>query len=168
MAFQAHIAVKGKKQGQFKGEGIQDKRKDKWMPVLSFSNGIVSPRDIATGQPSGKRQWAVVKITKEWGAASPQGLQACSTNEVLPEVDIEFTKTNPNGEEYVYQTITLTDATLSQIRRFTGDDNSESSSRHTSAEDTMEVEEWSFTFRKIEVADNDGKTSFMDDWSATT
>jgi len=31
----------------------------------------------------------------------------------------------------------------------------------------MELEQWSFTFRKIEVADNDGKTMFADDWSAT-
>jgi type VI secretion system secreted protein Hcp len=167
MAFQAHIAIKGKKQGQFKGEGIQDKRKDKWMPVLSFDMGIKSPRDIATGQASGKRQWSPVKIVKEWGAASPQGLQACSTNEVLLEVNVEFTKTNPNGEEYIYQTLKLTNGTISQVRRFTGGDDSESSSRHTSSTDTMELEEWSMTFQSVEVDDNDGKTSFMDDWAAT-
>jgi type VI secretion system secreted protein Hcp len=169
MAFQAHVSVKGKKQGQYKGEGIQDKRKDKWMPVLAFANEILSPRDVATGQASGKRQWKPVKIVKEWGAASPQALQSCSTNEVLTEVNFEFTKTNPNGEEYVYQTIKLTNATIAQIRRFTGsEDDSEGTSRHTAADDTMELEEWAFTFQKIEVEDKDGKTSFMDDWAATT
>jgi type VI secretion system secreted protein Hcp len=169
MAFQAHIAIKGKKTGQYKGEGIQDKRKDKWIPVLCFNNEIVAPRDAATGQASGKRQWKPVKVVKEWGAASPQALQSCSTNEVLTEVDLEFTKTNPNGEEYVYQTIKLTDATIAQVRRFTGsEEGAEGTSRHSSAEDTMELEEWSFTFRKIEVEDKDGKTSFMDDWAATT
>src|SRR5215472_464779 len=101
MAFQAHVSIKGKKQGQFKGEGIQDKRKDKWIPVLSFAQEVVSPRDLATGQASGKRQWKPVKITKEWGAADPQIFAACVTNEVLPEVVFEFTKTNPSGEEYV-------------------------------------------------------------------
>ena len=30
------------------------------------------PRDIATGQASGKRMYKPVKIIKEWGAASPQ------------------------------------------------------------------------------------------------
>jgi type VI secretion system secreted protein Hcp len=168
MAFQAHISIKGTKQGQFKGEGTQTGRMDKWMPVLSFSSDVQSPRDIATGQPSGKRQYSPIAIVKEWGAASPQCLQACVTNEVLTEVSLEFTKTNPNGEEYVYQTIKLTNATISGVKRFTGDsESSESFSRHTSATDTMELERILFTFQKIEVNDNDGKTSFMDDWKAT-
>ncbi len=167
MAFQAHMSIKGTKQGQFKGEGIQDKRKDKWMPVLSFSSEVKSPRDIATGQASGKRQWSPVKCIKEWGAASPQGLLACVTNEVLTEIQIEFTKTNAKGEEYVYQTVKLTNATVAAVRRYTGEGDSESSSRHTSAVDTMELEEWAFTFEKIEVEDKDGKTSFIDDWKAT-
>ena len=166
MAFQAHISIKGTKQGQFKGEGIQDKRKDKWAPVLGFSMGLQSPRDVATGQASGKRQWAPVEIVKEWGAASPQALQACSSNEVLPEVNIEFITTDPNGTEIVYQTIKLTDATISKISRFTGGEGTETS-RHTSEQGTHELERWSFTFRKIEVEDTRGKTSFMDDWAQT-
>jgi type VI secretion system secreted protein Hcp len=169
MAFQAHVSIKGKKQGPFKGEGIQDKRKDKWIPVLSFSQEVTSPRDLATGQASGKRQWKPIRITKEWGAADPQIFAACVTNEVLPEVVFEFTKTNPNGEEYVYQTIKLTDATISGVERMTGDEDQEggSSSRHADASDTLELEEVSFTFRKIELTDNDGKTNFADDWSTT-
>lgn len=169
MAYQAHISIKGTKQGQFKGEGTQTQRKDKWIPVVSFSNEVQSPRDIATGQASGKRQWAPCKIVKEWGAASPQGLQACVTNEVLTDVQVEFTKTNDNGEEYVYQKIKLTNATVASVKRFTGDATTgEATSRHTSSSDTMELEEWSLTFQKIEVDDVDGQTSFMDDWKATT
>ena len=77
MAYQAHVSIKGKKQGQFKGEGIQDKRKDKWLPVLTFDMDVQSPRDIATGQASGKRQWSPVRIVKEWGrrqSADSRGL----------------------------------------------------------------------------------------------
>jgi len=170
MAFQAHISIKAKKQGQFKGEGIQEKRKDKWMPVLSFAMGVQSPRDIASGLPSGKRQWKPVQIVKEFGAASPSGLQACSTNEVLTEVVIEFSRTNPNGEEFVYQTVKLTDATISEVSRYTGEEGAlgATGTRHTAADATMELERWAFTFRKIEVEDKEGKTSFMDDWSSTT
>jgi len=169
MAYQAHIKIKGTKQGQFKGEGTQDKRKDMWIPVLSFSHDCQSPRDIATGAPSGKRQWGHMKIVKEWGGASPQGLAALVTNELLPEVQVEFTKTNPAGEEYVYHTIKLTNATLSSVKRYTGDGSSgETTSRHTSGSDTMELEEWSLTFQKIEINDTDQKTTFMDDWQATT
>ena len=38
--------------------------------VLAFE-GVVSPRDIATGQSSGKRQHSPVRITKEWDANTP-------------------------------------------------------------------------------------------------
>jgi type VI secretion system secreted protein Hcp len=171
MAFQSHISIKGTKQGQFKGEGIQDKRKDKWLPVLSFNMEVISPRDIATGQASGKRQWKPISIVKEWGAASPQLLAACSTNEVLSDVVIEFSKTNVNGEEYVYQQIKLTNATISSVDRFTGNkDGAEgsSSARHTQSVDTLELERFRLTFQKIELADNDGKTNFADDWATTT
>jgi len=169
MSYQAHIKIKGTKQGQFKGEGIQDKRKDMWIPVLSFGHQVQSPRDIATGGASGKRQHGPVTIVKEWGAASPQGLAALCTNELLPEVQCEFTKTKDSGEEYVYHTIKLTNATVSSIKRYTGSGTTgQTTSRHTSGDDTMELEEWSLTFQKIEVDDTDGQTSFMDDWKATT
>ena len=32
--------------------------------------------------------------------------------------------------------------------------------------DPREWEEWEFTFQRIEVVDNDGQTSFADDWVA--
>ena len=37
MALQAWIAVKGTKQGQFKGEAAAAARRDKWMAVLAFT-----------------------------------------------------------------------------------------------------------------------------------
>jgi|CZKU01.1.fsa_nt_gi type VI secretion system secreted protein Hcp len=170
MAYQARINVEGVKSGKYPGEGLQASASKNWIPVLSFTNDLQSPRDIATGQASGKRQWKPVKITKEWGATSPLALNSLVTNESIKTVNIEFIKTKDSGEEYTYQTIKLTNASFAAIRRFTDDPESddESSSRHTGGDDTMELEEWSFTFQKIEVADNDGKTTFMDDWAATT
>ena len=161
MAFQAYASVKGKKQGQFKGETHQPpSRRDKWMTVLSVGMDLQFPIDSATGQASGKRQWKPLKIVKEWGAASPQGLAACSTHEDLAEVKIEFVKPTANGIEEVYQAITLTDASLSEVRRFVSGDVAQPAV-------TIPLDEWSFTFRKIEVVDNDGKTSFTDAWRST-
>jgi type VI secretion system secreted protein Hcp len=164
MAFQAYMSVKGKKQGQFKGEATQSNRKDMWMPVLSFQMGVLSPRDAATGQPSGKRQYKPVTIIKEWGAASPQGLAACATNEDLSDVVIEFSKANPTGAEYVYQTVHLTDAIIVEVERFTRAQDGTLLLAPGRA-DTLELESWSFTFRKIELDDKDGMTSFLDDWT---
>jgi len=166
MALQAYIAVQGIKQGQFKGESTRVTRKEKWMQVLAFQMGLHSPLDAATGQASGKRQYKPVTVSKEWGAASPQGLIACATHEVLTDVAIEFLKTKADGQEYVYQTVTLTDALLVAIERFTRQQDGTLLLPRGPA-DTLELESWSFTFRKIEVVDNDGNTSFVDDWFVT-
>ena len=171
MALQAWISVRGAKQGQFKGEATAAKRRDKWMPVLAFTMDVVSPRDPASGLPTGKRHYQPVTIVKSWGAASPQGLTAWATNEVLAEVDIEFTRQSPTGEEAVHQTVRLTNASLAQIARFTGrPDGAEDtpSSGHSGTSDMMEMERWSFTFQKIEVHDSDGNTSFIGTPAATT
>lgn len=38
----------------------------------SAKSAVISPRDVATGQSTGKRQHGAVRITKEWSASSPQ------------------------------------------------------------------------------------------------
>jgi hypothetical protein len=39
--------------------------------ITTSSTEVVSPRDVATGQSSGKRQHGTVKIVKEWDANTP-------------------------------------------------------------------------------------------------
>lgn len=166
MATQAYMSVTGQKQGQFHGESAQSKRKD-WIPILGFQMGVVAPRDAASGQSTGRRLYRPVVITKEWGPSSPQGLTACSDKEALTDVTIEFLKTNPSGEMYTSQTVKLTDASIVEIQRFTRAQDG-TLLLAASRTDTLELETWSFTFRKIEVDDNASKISFVDDWSVTT
>jgi type VI secretion system secreted protein Hcp len=71
---------------------------------------------MATGQASGKRQHSPIVITKEWGAASPQLFEALTANEVFGTVLVEFVETRRTGAEEVYQTISLTNATVSGMR----------------------------------------------------
>jgi type VI secretion system secreted protein Hcp len=166
MAFPAYVSVMGSKQGQFHGETVQAKRKDKWMVVQSFRMDLESPHDAATGLPTGRRQWKPIKVVKEWGAASPQFLIACSTNETLSEVLFEFMKANRTGEEYVYQAVRLTDAMVAGVQRFTGQPDVQTSTSPWS--DAMELEKVSLTFRTIEVTDKDGNMTFADDWLTST
>lgn len=163
MAFQAYLSVTAAKQGKFKGESTAAQRKD-WIPVLAFTMELAVPRDASSGLPTGKRQYQPITVTKEWGAASPQGLTACATNEALTTVRIEFVRANPAGQESVFQAVTLTNATLSEIRRFTGDPLTAEGLAGGSKE-AAGLERWMFTFQKIQVDDNDGKTTFVDDWS---
>jgi hypothetical protein len=55
---------------------------------LANASYIVSPRDAASGMATGRRQYAPVKIVKEWGAASPQLAR------MRPQYDIKTLKGN--------------------------------------------------------------------------
>ena len=69
------VQVTGQIQGQFKGESTRKGFENKFMG-LSFDQEVVSPRDTATGQATGKRTFKPIRIKKAWGPASLQ-LYAC-------------------------------------------------------------------------------------------
>lgn len=62
--------------GDLDGDGVADEAAIKLVcaggGVSSSLHRIVSPRDVATGQSSGKRTHKPFLISKEWGPASPQ------------------------------------------------------------------------------------------------
>jgi type VI secretion system secreted protein Hcp len=128
----------------------------------NVSYAIQSPRDIATGQASGKRQHEPIKITKEWGAASPQFLNSLANNKVLPKLNLNFLKTDPQGITQPYFTISLTNAALAGYGRkpFT-----HHPPKHRLL-DTHELEEIAFTFQKIVIAHHSGWKKSLDNWDA--
>ena len=155
---QCRMAIRGTKQGQFKGQST-GRGQEKWIPCSQFLLSLTAPRDNATGVASGRRQYSPIVVTKDWGAASPQIMSAAATNELLPSVEFEFLRTNAQGMEYVFQTVTLTHPTISAFKEYIGfPDAGEPPNPHP-------LEDVSFTFQKIEVTNNDGKTTAMDDWS---
>jgi type VI secretion system secreted protein Hcp len=165
MAYEFYLKVEGSKQGKFKGDGISSKHKDE-ISGLKFHYEVMSPRDAATGQASGKRQHKPIMVTTEWGAFSPQLFQALTTNETLKKVDISFYKTNKMGEEQVYSTMKLTNANVTGAKFYGGieDGADGSSAKHASVGGGHELTEWSFTFQKIEFEAE--KSMAVDDWYA--
>jgi type VI secretion system secreted protein Hcp len=165
MSYEFYVTIDATSQGKFKGESLRDDHNAK-ITGLSYSHEIQSPRDVATGLASGKRQHGPITFTKEWGPASPQLFQALVTNEILKTVKFEFIHTTPEGKEEVYFTIELENATVSSIKYATGmGDDSSASSRHTEAYDTHELETVSLTYKKITASHLPGKTSASDDWA---
>ena len=154
MAGVFYITIVGAKQGQFKGESTRAAAKGK-LEGLTFVSEVSSPRDAGSGMATGKRTYSPIVFTKQWGAASPQLFQAAVTNEVLKSVLFEFLATDKAGKEHVFQTVKLTNATISDVRR--------SLDEHTpeGARGTAQV---AVVFQKIELTDNDGKTAAVDDW----
>jgi len=146
------MTVQGHKQGNFKGDDNPAPKKLGIITVVGYPYEVTSPRDAASGLPTGKRQHKPVVITHEMGGSSPQFLSALATNEVLDKVVINFFRTDKTGKEVNYYTITLTDGSVSDDTQYT--------SGNTVLEDIA------FTFRTIQQEDKIAKTMFIDDWSS--
>lgn len=157
-----YVAIKGTKQGQFKGEAPQPNLVDKIM-AHKFLYEVSSPRDIASGQASGKRQHKPMVIVKEWGAASPQLFQALVTNELLPEVLVDFVGVDQRtGQEMLTHRIRLTNAMVTNILHTM--EEPVSGAKHGVALNRPHLEEISFIFQRIELEDLIGKTVVSDDF----
>lgn len=152
------VTIEGIKQGKLKSEMTRTVCGDR-IPGVRFSYQVNSPRDVATGMASGKRQHNPVVISTEWGPATPQIFQALTTNEVLKSVLIEFVRTGPTGIAEVYQTIRLTNATVSSVRMHVNDP------QPGGAVDNRPLAEVAFTFQRIEMENRPGKTMAVDEWT---
>jgi type VI secretion system secreted protein Hcp len=154
MALQAIVKVTGAKQGKFKGDSaLKSPLFADGITLLRFESIATAPRDAATGQASGKRQWQPIRLTKEWGASSPQFVQALTTNEILSKVVFEFFKPDPAGKVVLQHRVTLTNATVQTI---------DSSLDLITAGAGRELEDIELTFQSIMVENLDGKTSATD------
>ena len=149
------LAVTGQKQGAFKGDDFTTaKNAIGLINVLGYSSEILSPRDAATGQATGKRSWKPVMVTHLMGGSTPQFLDAAATNENLKTVVINFYHSNNRGQEINYYRVTLTNANVSDVRDY------------TSGGDVLEDD--SFVFQKIEEQDFIAHTSFQDSFTTIT
>ena len=148
------LTIEGTKQGKLKGEPGLGER----IPVLRVSYEVAAPKDTATGQASGKRQHGEVLVVKDWGAASPQLLQALTQNELFKSVLIEFFRTGAGGQEEATEIMRLSDATISKMKMTVSDASSGDGPAGRL------IDEVRFTFRKIEITHPAAKSTFSDDW----
>lgn len=147
-----HVKIVGTHQGAFKGDARN------MIDGIRFLQQVSAPRDAGSGMAMGRRQYSPIMFTKAWDAASPQIMQAMATNEVLTNVTFEFVRTDPSGREFVYQTLTLNNATISSVRRYIG------VREGNEPVDPRPLEDVSFTFQKYELKDASG-TVVTDDAS---
>lgn len=158
----AYLRIKGQKSGDIKGGSTQKGREDAII-VIAVSHEIVSPRDPATGQATGKRQHKPFVITKELDKSTPILRQVLATNETLPSFTIEFWRPSQRaatgvGAEEKYLTIKLTNANIASIRQVMPNNKNPDLTRY------LQYEEVAFTYQKIEWTWTDGGITSSDDW----
>lgn len=146
------MKVNGTIQGLFKGDDNAGPRAANQINVTDYQFELTAPRDIASGQASGKRVYKPMVITHVMGGSSPQFLRAAATGERLKSVVINFYRTDRSGRDVNYYRVTLTDAFLSDVKQYSGG--------------TDVLEDDSFFFRKVEQQDLIAHTDFVDDIGA--
>ena len=94
MALNALLRITGAKQGEIRGSVTQKGREGK-IAVIAVSHEIVSPRDVATGEATGKRQHRPLVVTKELDRSSVPLRQMLVTNEAVKDWELQFFRRPP-------------------------------------------------------------------------
>jgi len=157
MALNAYLKLKGKTQGDIKGSVTQKGREDTIM-VIAVHHEIVSPRDPASGLPTGKRMHKPLVITKELDKASPLLYNVLVNNEALITWELKFFQPSATGAEKQHYTIKLTNANIASINFVMPNNKVPELSKFA------EYEEVAFTYQKIEWTWMDGGITAADDW----
>lgn len=103
--------------------------------IQSFSWGVSSPRDVATGQSSGKRQYQPLIIRKRIDKASPLLLRSVGDKKYIGHVTIVKRSTDGTTNEY---TVAFTDVLVTSYQ-------------NEGVQGSSPTETVSFTFQKIEM-----------------
>ncbi len=164
MALNAYLTIKGAKQGLMKGSVIQKGRENQ-IAIYGFEHEVVSPRDSATGQSSGKRQHKPMLLTKELDKSTPLLFKALAQNENISEFTLRFYSpailgSGGSGTEVQTYTIKLTNATIVSINTILENNKIEVNMR------LPVLQQVSFAYQKIEWIWVDGGLSFLDTWDA--
>ena len=159
MALNAYLTLKGESTGEIKGSVTQAGREDSIM-VIGVDHEVESPRDAASGLPTGKRRHKPITITKEIDKSTPLFYTLLVNNENITEWKLQFWTPSPSGKEIQHYTISLTNASISGIRAEMLNNKYPENMQH------KEREHISFTYQKIEWTWEDGGITAEDDWEA--
>jgi len=164
MALNAYLTLSGQKQGPIKGSVTQKGRENSIM-VFYSEHEIESPRDQASGLPTGKRQHKPIVIYKEVDIASPLLLNALCTNEVITTWKLQFYQAprataggTTGAQENQFYTIELTNASLSKYEMIMENNKDPETMKFP------EYEKIGFVYQKIVWTWTVGGITASDDW----
>jgi type VI secretion system secreted protein Hcp len=143
-----HMQATGQKQGAILGS-CTVKAREGTSVVVGVSHSIVSPRDAASGLPTGQRMHKPLVITKYLDKATPLLYAALVNNENLPTVTLRFYRPDAANRPVVYYTVQLVNANIASID-----------------EVFPNTEKISFTYQKIIWTWTEGAITAEDDWEA--
>lgn len=162
-----YLTLKGQKQGNING-GVTQKGRENSIAVQYLQQKIVSPRDAASGLPTGKRQHEPLVFRKAFDKSTPKLLSAMVTNETLTNAQFKFFSVGVNGAESQYFTIELQNASLASSNLYHPDsmDTTAPAASTNGSGGGPELEEYTLTYQKIIWTYVTGGITAEDDWSS--
>lgn len=161
MALNSYLTLRGDKTGDIKGSVIETGREGTIM-VIACSHDLISPRDAASGLPTGKPMHKPMLITKELDKSSPLLYNAMVTNEQLTAWELKFFRKSSTGTEEHHFAIRLTNANIASIAlRMPNTRNPDLVALET-------FEDVTFTYRKIKWTWLEGGITAEHEWEAAT
>lgn len=149
--------IEGTRSGAIKG-GVTQKGREDWIECHAFEHNILSPRDPASGLPTGKRMHKPVKIVKSIDKATPLLFKVLVDNENLPEVKFSFFRPSAAGKEQLYYTVELVNANIAEVKPIV------LNVKNPELMKFPDMEEIHFTYQKIICTFVDGGITAEDDW----
>ncbi len=157
MALNAYLKIKGEKQGEIKGSATQKGREGR-IPVIGASHSMESPRDVASGLPTGVRVHEPFLLTKEVDQSTPLLYNMLVNSETITEWELQFWQPDPEGEEINHYTVRLTNANIASI------DFVMPNNQDPNLMKRAEYEEIAFTYQTIQWIWNGGEVTASDEW----
>jgi len=155
-----YLDITAEKQGHIDG-GITEKGQEKKIRVYGLLHGIISPRDAASGLPTGKRRHGQIQISIGLDKAIPKLYNALVANENLKTWELKYwsavhkgsgSTAAGTGHAHIY-TVKLTNGNLCNLESIT-------------TVNGVIMFLIGFTYQKIEWTWVDGGVTAMDDWEA--
>jgi type VI secretion system secreted protein Hcp len=159
MALNAYLTLAGVKTGVIQGSVIEKGREGSIM-VIAVSHEIISPRDPASGLPTGKRMHKPLVITKELDKATPLLYRVLVNNETLSKWELKYWRALPTGAQQQHFTVRLTNANVASIAHRMPNNKDPDLTRLET------YEEIAFTYQRIEWTWVDGGITTGDDWES--
>ncbi len=165
MALTTYLTNCASKSGLKFDSSNKQKGREKWLPIIQLSHEIISPRDPASGLPTGKRQHKPVTILAELDRTFPLWNQALARNDTVKTMLFNFfvnrkidTVGSAAGTEVLAYKIELTNATVCSTELIMLNNKNPDLMRYETA---MRIQ---FTYQKIVWTWVDGGITADDDW----
>lgn len=144
------LSLTGETQGDIEGSLVTVGHEGQ-IEVLATTHSVISPRDAASGLPTGKRQHKPITITKPIDKSTPLLYNVLVNNENIVSWKLDFYAPSKTGKEVNFYTVELVNAAIAGI------------TQQTTA-NGMATERVSFAYQKIIWTWNEGGITAEDDW----